>query len=50
MSEASFSPTTEISYCNSYFGSHMVAKIKNSIRITSNRQGNTTPATLYVGI
>ena len=50
MSEASFNSTTEIPYCDSYFGSHMVAKIKNSIRIASNRQGVTTPATLYVGI
>ena len=50
MSEASFNPTTEMPYCNSYFGSQMSIKIKNSIKITSNRQGYTTPATLYVGI
>lgn len=50
MSEAAFNPTTEFPYCDSYFGSQMIVKIKNSIRITSNRQGDTTPATLYVGI
>ena len=49
LTEASFNPTDVIPYCNSYFGSNMIVYLKEKVTIISNRQGQTTPATLYLG-
>lgn len=49
LTEASYTPTDDFPYYNSYFGSNMVKYLKEKVTITSNRQGQTTPATLYLG-